>query len=132
MATSLHAAAGIDCDWMLVVLGDQPFVGTAHLHALFDARDAALTEGAPLDAVASRYEDRVAVPALLSCHLAPRLLALRGDTGAREILRMPEEGGRVRTVPLPLTERHADIDTQQDLAWFRAVPSARDLPHPDA
>lgn len=78
---------------------DQPFLTAAHLVALC---------AVPQRATASAYAGRVGVPAYLPHTLFAALLALRGDEGARALLR---GAATVANEQLAL-----DIDTEDDLA----------------
>lgn len=85
MAAALRAgiaALGPRCAGALVALTDQPALDAAHLVALRDA-----WHRAPEHAAASRYAGVAGVPALLPRAWFADLLALRGDTGARALLR---------------------------------------------
>jgi len=80
---------------------DQPALTASHVDALLacPARDA----------VASRYAGTVGVPARFDRRLFPALLALRGDAGAKRILRARE----VAAIDWP--EGARDIDTPADV-----------------
>jgi molybdenum cofactor cytidylyltransferase len=104
MSVALRAGvAALDpcCAGALVALTDQPALDASHLLALRDAwRDA------PQRAVASRYAGVAGVPALLPRGWFATLEALRGDTGARDLLRA--RGGEVTLLDAP--ELALDID----------------------
>ena len=85
MAAALRTGiAALDprCDGALVALTDQPALDGAHLVALCEA-----WRKAPARAVASRYAGLAGAPAMLPRAWFDDLLALRGDTGARALLR---------------------------------------------
>lgn len=85
MAASLRAGlAALDpsLDGVLVLLLDQPTLASAHLLHLV-----ARWHQAPAVAVASAYAGIAGVPALLPRDWFEALRALKGDTGARELLR---------------------------------------------
>lgn len=92
-------------DAVAVFTCDQPRLSTAHALALV----ASYRAGGGV-AVASRYADTVGVPAVLGRSRFPELLALRGDQGARSILRRDRE---VRTIEWP--DGAFDLDTPADL-----------------
>ena len=98
-----HAGAGMD--GALVVLCDQPALEASHLRALV-----ARWREAPDRAVASRYADVRGVPAILPHAWFTELAALRGDAGARELLRTRAD---VREVVNEALGR--DIDTPGDV-----------------
>lgn len=90
----------------LVLLTDQPALAAAHLQALADAWRAD-----PARAVASAYADTIGVPALLPRAWFGALAALRGDAGARELLRAHRD--RIRTIAAPALA--IDVDRPEDL-----------------
>ena len=79
MASSIRVGvtlAGRDAR-LLITLCDQPLVTAEHLRAL-------IAIDAPI--VATGYAGIAGVPAIFAPELAPELLALRGDRGARAII----------------------------------------------
>jgi CTP:molybdopterin cytidylyltransferase MocA len=91
---------------VLFAVVDQPALSAAHVAALLASfRD--LEGRAP---VASRYAGDLGVPAILPSALAPALAALRGDAGARAILRRHPE-----TVAIDLPGGELDVDVSGDL-----------------
>ena len=100
------AALAARCAGALVAVTDQPALDATHLIAL---RDAWRTE--PAHAVASTYAGVLGVPALLPCAWFAELAGLRGDAGARGLLRA--RAGEVRAIVAPGLER--DLDTPADL-----------------
>jgi len=109
IASSIRAAvawAG-DAAALLIVLGDQPLVGSDHLRALRDGWRA----GAPI--VASRYEGVLGAPALFDRSRWSLLEVLEGDQGAGKVLR----GEPVIAVACEAAA--VDIDTVEDLRTLR-------------
>ena len=100
VAAACEAAAG----GVVVMACDQPAVTEAHLREL-------MLGGA--EVVASEYAGRRGVPAYFPAEVFPALLELRGDVGARELLR------EARSVELPGGE--LDVDTEQDLERARQL-----------
>ena len=100
-----------DWEWLLVALGDQPFVeGDVIRRAL------RLAGGSKdVDAVRPRYSGRPGHPVLIHRRLAPRLLGLRGDTGAREVLAT----ARVLAFDAGTLLGGEDVDTHHDLDRLR-------------
>lgn len=97
----------------LFVLADQPGVTPGVIRQLLDAyRPGGKKIIVPV------YQGRRGNPVLIDRSLWPQLLALRGDVGAREIIRAhPEE---VLAVPVPDPGILQDIDTPADYqAWQR-------------
>jgi molybdenum cofactor cytidylyltransferase len=109
MAASLRAGvAGLDarCDGALVALTDQPALDSTHLLALRNR-----WRSSPLQAVASAYAGVHGVPAMLPRAWFADVLCLRGDVGARELLRT--RGRDVIAIGAPALAR--DLDTPADL-----------------
>ena len=110
MGASLRRAARelpADCAGVFVFLGDMPRVPPAVLAPLA----AAVRAGAP--AAAPAFEGRRGHPALLAAGLLPLLASLRGDAGARTILK--DLGPRLAIVEAPDDGVLFDVDTPGDL-----------------
>ena len=117
VATGIRAL-GPETKAVVMLLGDQPGIDPA----VVDALTAAWREsGAPV--VAPRYEGGIGNPILFDRSLFPALLRLRGDTGARSVVRAHEREGTLQTVtiagPAP-----PDIDTEADYAALLAALAA--------
>jgi CTP:molybdopterin cytidylyltransferase MocA len=113
LATSLRAglaAAPRTAVAALILLVDQPHVDAAALRRLI----AAWRKRPGVPAAAS-YGGRSGVPAVLPRRLWRGLRALRGDEGARALLRTA--GASVTLVDMP--EAALDIDTPDDVARLR-------------
>jgi molybdenum cofactor cytidylyltransferase len=109
LASSLAAGleASRDAAAALVVLGDQPGIDPGTIERLLDA----WRVGAPIAAVG--HAGRVIHPVLFDRSLFAELLLLKGDVGARDILRA--HAGEVVKVPgAPLR----DLDTPSDYDAF--------------
>ena len=109
MGTSI--AAGVaslpgDCMATLILLGDQPLVSPAHLTRLVDTWRAQ-----PRSTIASSYGDAVGPPALFPRGQFDALIALRGDKGARDLLRDPAAD----VVFIECETAMPDVDTPADL-----------------
>lgn len=99
-----------DIEAVMFLLGDQPGVEPEVIDALISAwRE----HGAPV--VAPRYQDGIGNPILFDRAVFPDLLTLRGDTGARSIVRVRQQAGDLLQVPV---DRPAppDVDTEEDYA----------------
>lgn len=100
-----------DLEAVLVMLCDQPFVDTSALHDL-------VTEWkiGGHEIVASSHDEASGPPALFSSTLFDELLALRGPTGAKSIIRNSSSLAFI-------TCRHAavDIDTPDDWEEIRGT-----------
>ena len=113
MASSLQAglrAMRPDMEAALVMLGDQPMVGSRTVAALLRAWR---REGSrPAVAVSRGDAGKWAPPVVLARELWDELMTLEGDAGARQVLdRRPE---LVDTVPS--LDRLDDVDTPEDYA----------------
>jgi molybdenum cofactor cytidylyltransferase len=116
MAASLRAGvAALDaaCAGTLVVVTDQPALAARHLHAL-----CVQWRSTPERAVASAYAGVIGVPALLPRGWFADIAALRGDTGARELLRM-----RADVVAIAAPELAQDLDLPEHLRDVRGQES---------
>lgn len=119
MASSVRLGAerarGLGARSVLIALADMPRVTTAHIYRMFDA---SLDEHS---VVASSDGRDAKPPALFGAAQFDCLLALDGDTGARDLV----QGGRhVVTTPAELI----DVDTAEELEELRALvhdPRAR-------
>jgi molybdenum cofactor cytidylyltransferase len=104
------AALPASCAAVLLMLADQPHVSAASLERLV-----ACWRRMPRRPVAAAYlrgiDPVVGAPAIFPQCCFAELAALRGDQGARELLR--RQGDAVEQVPLP--EAAIDIDRPEDL-----------------
>ena len=92
-------------DAALLLVKDQPRVTTAHLEQLLAAYRS--TGGL----VGSRYAGVVGVPAVFTRSEFPALLALRGEQGARQVLR-----SALAVIALDWSDGALDVDTAEDAA----------------
>jgi len=113
MAASLRCGvADLEgADWAVVTLGDMPGVTPEAIEAVMAAI------GHDVDAVRATYgTGRAGHPVALSRTLLDRVGDLRGDVGARDLLR----GARVREVEALHLARPDDVDTPEELEAIRA------------
>ena len=104
---------------VLVMLGDQPLLAPHTIRSLCRAHAAAaLREAAPL-ATAPVFQGRRGNPVLLSSGLFPDIFALRGDSGARHILR--ELGSELLLVPVDDAGVVHDVDTPESYAALQSM-----------
>lgn len=89
----------------LLLVGDQPYVTAAHLNELINVHQ---KTGKVI--VASKYADTIGTPALFHYSLFKELLLLKGDTGAKSLIRQHPDA--VETVLFP--EGIHDVDTIKD------------------
>lgn len=92
-------------DGMVIMLCDQPFADAVHIRRLVDGHK---MSGCPV--AASFYKNRKGVPAFFHKELFRDLLQLKGDKGARDIIRKYEN--RSASVPFPLGA--IDIDSPEE------------------
>jgi len=105
----------------VVVLADQPALDATVIRRLIAAHHAS-----GRDVVAARYAGRHGAPALFHRRLFPRLAALTGEAGARELL----NGGDPPVAAVELPELAADLDTPEDLYRWRAARGGANAPPP--
>ena len=114
MASSLRTglARTGDATGVLVLLGDMPNIARHTLNRLIDS-----FERSGADAVIPTHRGQRGNPVLLGSALFPLLAELKGDAGARALLR-----ARENIVELEVDDAGvlADVDTVQDLARLRA------------
>jgi len=105
MASSIHCgvSAADGCDGVVVMACDQPALTSAHLMAL--CAESGTASG-------SAYGGKIGIPAYFPASNFGSLLQLKGDTGARDLLR------NARAVPFE--DLSFDIDTEEDIAQLRA------------
>lgn len=94
------------CAAVLIMLLDQPLIGVDALRRL-----AAVWNTHAKEIVAAQYDGHFGVPAIFPRWAFAELRQLRGDTGARLLLRRHAD----RTVGVPMPEAAIDIDTPEDL-----------------
>ncbi len=109
MAASLRCGVAelAGADWVVVTLGDMPAVTAETIEAVLDA----IGDAGDCDAVRARYDGEAGHPVALSRTLLSRVGELRGDVGARELLR----GAKVHEVEAGHLGRPDDVDTPEQL-----------------
>jgi molybdenum cofactor cytidylyltransferase len=115
MASSIRAGIGAlpsDAEAVFVALGDQPLLDPS-----VAARVVSCWNEGSARAVAPVYADGRGHPVLFGASLYPFLLALHGDSGARELLEWLGDDLATLTIaePMPL-----DVDTPEALAAVAA------------
>ncbi len=93
-----------DADSAVIALCDQPKIAAAHLQALASVVD----QFQPI--AASSYDGTLGAPCAFNRSVFPKLLALKGDSGARELIRNAETS----VIAVPFEAGNLDIDTQAD------------------
>jgi len=97
-----HAASAV-----LIALADMPRITAAHVRRLLEAAEGSVAIVASTDG-----ETPPRPPAVFGREMFDQLLSLRGDQGARDLIRA---GRHVTTAPSDLI----DVDTHADLAAFQ-------------
>ncbi len=90
---------------LVILATDQPLITGHDISSLIECMD---STGQPI--VAAAYDGILGVPAAFSSELFPELLNLRGDSGARSLIRNRRG---VASVPMPTAS--VDIDVPGDL-----------------
>ncbi|WP_099823398.1 nucleotidyltransferase family protein [Oceaniglobus indicus] len=99
---------------MMVMLGDMPEIQADDLTRLLDAYDA---ENGRTIVRACSTDGTPGHPVIFPPDLLPCFADLRGDTGARSILKA--QAARIRPVALPDRRALTDLDTPEDWAAWR-------------
>lgn len=118
MSTSIHTAIDAlpeDAQGVLIMLADQPFVPVEHLQSLVSSWRAR-----PQAVVATTHDDGQGVPAIFPRARFADLRALRGDVGARRVLR----ASAAEVIGIACPQAAIDIDTEADLGRLGANASA--------
>ncbi len=109
LASSIRAGVARlppSCAAVMLVLADQACVTAEDLRRLAGA-----WRRQPLCVAAARYGATVGVPAIFPRHLFGELSELKGDTGARALLRRHAD----QLVKVPMASAAFDLDTPDDL-----------------
>ena len=109
LASSIRAGIArlpASCAGVMLVLADQACVTAEDLRRL-----AGVWQRQPQCVVAARYGAIVGVPAIFPQYLFSELSELRGDSGARVLIKRHED----RLVTVPMTSAAFDLDTPDDL-----------------
>ena len=107
LRTGVVAARNACVDGVVILACDQPAVTAEHLRRLLESSDHGTRT------VASAYAGRKGVPAYFPGSAFERLLELRGDSGARDLIATAHA--------IPLANGELDIDTAEDLARARVL-----------
>ncbi len=90
---------------VIIAVCDQPFVSSSLFQQLFQKQNKGIKH-----IVASAYADTMGTPALFTQKYFDALMGLKGDEGAKKLLKRYSED--VATVDFP--DGYIDIDTQED------------------
>jgi CTP:molybdopterin cytidylyltransferase MocA len=116
MASSIHAGMNAmqeampGAEAVLLLVCDQVHLTSAHLRRLLEAAKWGAI-------VASAYEGVPGVPAILPSHAFPQLMELRGDAGARSLLKEDS------VIAVDFEDGVIDLDTEEDLRRIANDPS---------
>ena len=94
---------------VMILLGDMPLVGAKLVRALRKAFQTELAAGRPAS-LAPTFQGRRGHPVVLPARLFSRVLALRGDEGARRVLAQAP----IHLLPWPDDSCLVDVDTPED------------------
>lgn len=116
---ALATPGGGDIQAVIVLLGDQPLVTAHTLCALVRAHTETLAANPALAATVPVHQGQRGNPVIISRRLFPALLSLRGDVGARHILR--EFDAEILRVPVDDVGVLHDVDTPEAYAALSAL-----------
>lgn len=108
-------ADNLDVEAVVLMVCDQPLVSTQLINQLVDNHRAT---GRSI--VASEYTGILGVPALFHRTLFPELTALKGDVGARQVIK--QRGLEAFGIPFP--EGVIDLDTPGDYEQLKLVANS--------
>ncbi|HEY4359241.1 MAG TPA: NTP transferase domain-containing protein [Acidobacteriaceae bacterium] len=108
IAVGIRWAKGMRVDGVVLMTCDQVAVTPQHLQALFASPDVV---------TGSRYAERTGIPAYFPAESFDALMALEGDTGARDLLRDARS--------IPDESLALDVDTDADLEEARRFLRAK-------
>lgn len=109
LGAAVHQAMHTDAAAIIVCLADMPFVRLPHLSALL-----AVSQANPDRVIASVAGTTLSPPAIFPRSMWPDLLALKGDAGARMLLRQAIHVGAT-------AQELSDIDTPETLAASQSL-----------
>lgn len=90
-AYSIHTGV-IECekrgaDSIIILLADQPFLSINIINVLLEQEEKTVLEGKAYQYIAASFQQLIRPPILFSKELFPLLLQLKGDEGARKVIR---------------------------------------------
>lgn len=113
-------AADPDVSAVMITLCDQPFVTTDTINKfLVQYRSRLNSDVSQVSIVAARYDDVLGVPALFSSGLFGSLRDLRGDEGARRIIR---DAAAWTIETIDVSEALIDVDSADDVRNLSHYP----------
>ena len=106
LASGIHQITRTEeSDGILIMLADQPLIDSAYLNSMIQAFSNHTEK-----IITSNYGKKKGVPALFPKFLYPKLIDLKGDSGAREIIQENED----LIVSLSAGTSLMNIDTRED------------------
>ena len=100
----------LSCEAALIALGDMPFVPAVVINRLIESFDPAAGRAICVPV----YGGRRGHPVLWARRFFAEMLALQGDSGAKQLMAL--HGDLVYEVEVGDEAIHIDIDTQEDLS----------------
>jgi molybdenum cofactor cytidylyltransferase len=100
----------LNFEGIYILLADQPGIETAYLESLL-----LLFQEHKDTIIASKYGNKLGVPAIFPKKYFPELLLIRGDKGAKEFLNERKS----EVINPELSTNFFDIDTKEDLELFK-------------
>ncbi len=97
---------------ILMLLCDQPFISVALIQSFFQQYQIQKPS-----IVAAQYEDILGVPALFHQSVFPNLLQLKGQQGARKVIRQFEKAA----IAIPFPKGRFDVDTPEQYETLKAI-----------
>jgi len=98
---------------VIIILADQPFIEVGMLNHLIEEFQERMEMGQTVDFIASSYKGRIQPPMLMANTLFPALMELKGDQGARAILR-DNSSLRGMCIEYDNWQLFHDVDTKED------------------
>ena len=102
-----------DCSAAILMVADQPFIKSEYLDELIRV----FKKGKRTKIVALSKGKEARNPVLVRRELFPQLLELKGDAGARSIVR---RSSRLQLVPVADPKAFFDVDTESDVSEFES------------
>lgn len=98
-----------DCDASIFMVADQPFLRSEHLNRMIQN----FKEGKGVQIVALSHRNQPRNPVLVAKALFPSMSELKGDTGAKDLVRI---SSGVRLVEIDDAKTFLDVDTRSELS----------------
>jgi molybdenum cofactor cytidylyltransferase len=102
-----------DAGAVMILACDQPRLEAGHLRSLVAAQEQTVEPAI----IASQYSGVAGIPAIFPASQFSNLMALRGDVGAKQIIRNPT----CPMITIHLAEGEFDVDTPADLARLEST-----------